>query len=392
MFLPLGDRPNPPGIPYVNYLLIGLNVAVFLLVSLPLMSQQVNLNDPLLLDYLRDIGVSGAVSADDVLRHVSAYDLFVYRHGYRPVAPSAVNLFSAMFLHAGWMHLLGNMLFLWIFGDNVEYRLGRIAYLAVYLGTGIASVLFFALFVPDSPVPLIGASGAISGVLGCYFIWFKRNQVKVFVFLFPFILGTYFVPARLVLGFFLVIENIFPFLLSGGKGSGVAYGAHIGGFVAGMALAFWVGRFGGRRQERQERREVRTEPGEELLTPAQAIAAHLRRGDLAGAVRHYFALDSRSERLTLHSETVLTIGEHLFGQQDYEAALTVFRRFIAERPADAEIARAFLGAGKAMLALPRQATSAYQYLLSARETATDYRVAEEAKGYLRKLEGGRTSS
>jgi len=386
MFLPLGDTPNPPGIPYVNYLLIGLNVAVFLLLTLPLSHQAVDLNDPLLLNYLHDIGVSGAVSTQEIMRHVSAYDLFVYRHGYRPVDPGLYNLFSAMFLHASWMHLAGNMLFLWIFGDNVEYRLGRIGYLAAYLATGVASILFFALFVPNSTVPLIGASGAISGVLGCYFVWFKRNQVKVFMFLFPFLVGTYMIPARFVLGFYLLVENLLPFLVNASNGAGVAHGAHIGGFLAGAALAALVGGLPGRRHERQQRRQTVPEPDGEQLTPAQAIAAHLRRGDLPGAARHYFALDNRAERLTLHSETVLSLGEYLLGQQANEAALSVFRRFIAERPADADIARAFLGAGKAMLALPRQTTSAYQYFLSARETTTDPQLDREAQGYLRRLE------
>ena len=83
-----------------------------------------------------------------------------------------------MFLHAGWTHLLGNMLFLWIFGDNLEARLGPAKYLAVYLGTGVAATLFFAVFQPDSYIPLVGASGAISGVLGCYFLWFPKNAQR----------------------------------------------------------------------------------------------------------------------------------------------------------------------------------------------------------------------
>ncbi|PLX94778.1 MAG: hypothetical protein C0621_04960, partial [Desulfuromonas sp.] len=238
MFLPIGDHPNPKGVAYINLALIAANVAVFVLVTLPLTVQPVNLNDPLLIDYLHALGVTGTVTARDIYEGVSAYDLFVFKHGFRPADPSLQSLFSAMFLHGGWMHLIGNMLFLYIFGDNVEHRLGRIGYLLTYLGTGIAATLFFALFVPGSQTPLVGASGAISGVLGCYFIWFSRNNVKTFVFLFPFIIGTYFIPARLVLGFYLIVDNLFPFLFSGGgSGGGVAHGAHIGGFLGGMAVA-----------------------------------------------------------------------------------------------------------------------------------------------------------
>ncbi len=389
MFLPLGDRPNPPGVSYVNFILIGLNVAVFLLVTLPLSQQPVNLSDPLLYQYLRDIGVSAQVPVDAIARHVSAYDLIVYRYGYRPAAGGLLNLFTAMFLHAGGMHLAGNMLFLWIFGDNVEYRLGRLGYLFSYLATGIASTLFFALFAPGSSVPMIGASGAISGVLGFYFLWFKRNQVKVFVFLFPFIIGTYFVPARFVLGFYLLIENLFPFLFNAGRGSGVAYGAHIGGFLAGMALAALVSAVPHRERTGRERQSSAAEPDEEALTPAQAIAGRLRLGDFPGAVRHYFALEGRAGRLPLHSDTLLVLGEYLLGVEAWQQALSIFRRFLAERPADPEIARAFLGAGKAMLGLPRQTTSAYQYFLSAAETATSPDLAAEARRYIRRLEGER---
>ncbi len=244
MLLPIGDTPNPPGRPYLTWLLIGVNVVVFLAISLPLIQARPNLNDPLLLDYLRVAGTRGPLSIQDILQQVSAYDLFVFRYGFRPADPSLLSLFSSLFLHGGWMHLLGNMLFLYIFGDNVEYRLGRIKYLLVYLGTGVAATLFFAMFVPDSPVPLIGASGAISGVLGCYFVWFPRNRIKTFIFLFPIMMDTVLVPARLVLGFYLLIDNLLPFLLTPGEGGGVAHGAHIGGFFAGLLIAGGLGRFG----------------------------------------------------------------------------------------------------------------------------------------------------
>ena len=246
MLLPIGDTPNPRRTPYVNYLLLASNIGVFLFISFPLTLSRPDLSDPLLLDYLQAIGARGAIPAQAILEHISAYDLFVFQHGFRPAEFSIQTLFTSMFLHGGWLHLAGNMLFLGIFGDNVEARLGSIGYLMAYLGTGVAATLFFTLFVLDSQVPLIGASGAISGVLGCYFIWFPRNQVKTFIFLFPFIMTTVLIPARLVLGFYLLVDNLLPFLIAVGAPGGVAHGAHIGGFVAGVAVARGLGAGRGR--------------------------------------------------------------------------------------------------------------------------------------------------
>ena len=143
--------------------------------------------------------------------------------------------FSSMFIHADWKHLLGNLLILFIFGDNVEHRLGPRIYLLAYLGMGVCATLFFSAFSMGSNIPLVGASGAISGVLGMYFLWFPLNRVKVFIWFFWFI-QVHYLPARIVLGIYLFIDNVLPFLF-GGRGGGVAHGAHIGGFVAGLLAA-----------------------------------------------------------------------------------------------------------------------------------------------------------
>ena len=391
MFLPIGDSPNPPGTPWVTYLLIGLNVVVFLFLSVPLLSQVPDLNDPLLYEFLQGLGLDQVLPDEMIRQNFTAYDLFVYQYGYRPAEPGVVNLFSAMFLHANMMHLAGNMLFLWIYGDNVEYRLGRIGYLVAYLLTGIVSTLFFAMFVPDSNVPMIGASGAISGVLGFYFIWFKRNQVKVFVFLFPIIMNVVMIPARFVLGFYLLIDNVVPFMVSSSGGGGVAHGAHIGGFIAGSLVAFVLDRRSGvqhrmRTQAKQNPESAATVAAEQGLTPTQTIANHLHSGDYAGAVRHYFLLDSSQERLSLRSDTVLALGEYLLGTAAWTEALSLFRRFISDRPNDAEIDRAFLGAGKAVFNQPRQENNAYQYFLSALDVADSPGLADEARRYLRQIE------
>jgi membrane associated rhomboid family serine protease len=239
--LPIGDAPNPRGVPVVTYLLIAANVAVYLLVSLPLTATPPAPGDPALDAYLRAMShaVRGDVPLQVLRQQATQYDLFVFTHAFRPVAPTLAGLFASMFLHAGLMHLAGNMLFLWIYGDNVERRLGPIGYLSTYLGSGVAATLAHWAGAPGSVLPVVGASGAISGVLGCYFLWFPRNVVRL-LWLFPPFIGRIFeVPARIVLGFYLIADNLLPYLLTAGEG-GVAHGAHIGGFVAGLAVAWLV--------------------------------------------------------------------------------------------------------------------------------------------------------
>ena len=223
MALPIGDAPNPRGVPVVTYFLIAANVAVYLFLTLPLSGERPAPGDPQLAEYLQVVSRSlgGRVPIGALAEHVSAYELFVYAHGFRPAMPGLPALFMSMFLHAGLLHLAGNMLFLWIYGDNVEHRLGAPAYLVTYLATGIAATLAHWAGAPTSLLPVIGASGAISGILGCYFVWFPRNVVRILWLLPPFIGQVIEVPARLVLGFYLVADNLVPYLLAQGEG-GVA--------------------------------------------------------------------------------------------------------------------------------------------------------------------------
>ncbi len=142
---------------------------------------------------------------------------------------------TSMFLHGGWMHLLGNMLFLWIYGDNVEDGLGHLRFLLFYLVCGIAAVFAQALGNPGSPYPIIGASGAISGVLGAYLLLFPRAKVLTLVLL-PFFVTTLRIPAMVLLLLWFAVQLIGDFTVSG-PAAGVAFGAHIGGFLAGLLLA-----------------------------------------------------------------------------------------------------------------------------------------------------------
>src|SRR5690606_30537250 len=119
-----------------------------------------------------------------------------------------------MFLHASFLHLFGNMLFLWIYGDNVEHQLGHGRFLIAYLATGAAAVAFHMIGAAGSAVPMVGASGAISGALGFYFVFFPRNRVRLAWFLPPFLFQVFEVPARIVLGFYIVLDNLLPYLLT----------------------------------------------------------------------------------------------------------------------------------------------------------------------------------
>jgi len=388
MFFPIADTPNPPGRPYVTWGLMAVNIAVYMLISLPASSGKVNLNDPFLWEYLRVLGLHGQVTAREVYQHVSAYDLLVFKYGFRPADFSPVALITSLFLHGGFMHLAGNMLFLFIFGDNVESRLGRFRYFITYLGCGIIATLFFSLFAAGSQVPLIGASGAIFGVLGCYFLWFPRNRVRCFIFLFPFIMTSIYLSARLVLGFYLVIDNLLPFVFTANSGSGIAHGAHIGGFIGGLGIAWSADRY---YLFFNRKRQPSTKQNRELSS-LRRICPAVQAGELERAAECYLGISTRDQRQQVDAADVMAVGEHLLSRGRFKEALSVFRRFIAERPADKKIDEAYMGAGKVMMTNPRYATSAYHYFLSAHDLAGSEETAAEAKAYLRRIEELRRES
>ena len=162
---------------------------------------------------------------------------FVHVYGVVPVRLEPITVFTSMFLHAGWGHFLGNMLFLWIFGDNVEDRLGHARFVAFYLLCGIAAVFAHVYMNPTSRIPTIGASGAIAGVLGGYFVLYPHSRVLALLPLFI-IWEVIEVPAILFLGMWFLMQFYYVGLAAvrtGAEGGGVAFWAHIAGFVAGMA-------------------------------------------------------------------------------------------------------------------------------------------------------------
>jgi membrane associated rhomboid family serine protease len=165
---------------------------------------------------------------------------FIYRWAFVPARFVAdpigdiPTLFTSMFMHAGWAHILGNMIYLWIFGDNVEDRFGHLRFVAFYLVCGFAATTAQFLFTSGSEIPLLGASGAIAGVLGAYFLMFPRGQVYV-LFLFRIVV----MPAALVLGFWIILQlfSTVGAISRMADAGGVAYMAHVGGFAAGLILA-----------------------------------------------------------------------------------------------------------------------------------------------------------
>ena len=386
MVLPIGDAPNPRGVPVVTYLLIAANVAVYLFVAVPLGSQHPASNDPALQEYVRAMSeaIHDRAALYRVVQDVSAYDLVVFRWGFRPGAPSLVDLFTCMFLHAGFLHLFGNMLFLWIYGDNVEHRLGPVRYLFWYLATGVAATLFHVLGASHSQIPLIGASGAISGVLGFYFVWFPRNVVRLLWLLPPFVMQVFEVPARLVLGMYLVLENVLPYLVVSGD-AGVAHGAHIGGFVAGLLAAWVMDRLaiGARPADFAEapRVSLRREPE----WPAR-IAGAIDGGRMEDAAIEYFEVPAHSSTGVLTPERSLALARWLQDHGHHDAALVVARRHLRDFPRGPGLAEAQVVAGDALLA-ENQPTPAYQYYLDALDQTPNPATAAAARRGIADVEG-----
>ena len=175
-------------------------------------------------------------------------EAFVYMYGAIPAVvlghtrlppelvslPAYATLISSMFLHGGWMHLIGNMLYLWIFGNNIEDVMGHAKFVVFYLICGVLAALGHALIDPESTIPMVGASGAISGILGAYLLLYPHARVLVLI---PYgFIGTFYVPAAMVLGLRFVMQVFSGGMSLGHQGGGVAFFAHIGGFLAGMAL------------------------------------------------------------------------------------------------------------------------------------------------------------
>ena len=224
--IPLRDYNPSRTTPWVTYLLVGLNLAVF--------AFQIRLQ---------------------LVGGEQAYAGFVYQTGLVPryllspavwsqmPLPAPLTIFTSMFVHAGVLHLGGNLLYLWIFGDNVEDAMGHFRFLFFYVLCGCGAAMSQVVLMPSSTIPMVGASGAIAGVLGAYLILYPGAQVLTLVFLFVFVRVMY-LPAIVLLGIWFAIQIISA---TGGTGAGVAWFAHIGGFVVGvLAVSVLAVRYRGR--------------------------------------------------------------------------------------------------------------------------------------------------
>lgn len=232
---PIGDDNSEITItPFVNYLFIGINILVFVLL------QQIGSNDAFSYAFSlvpREVTTGVDLSGVIPVTNAAGQTLGEIQH-YQTPLPVYFNFLSSMFMHGDIMHIFGNMLFLWIFGDNLENLLGHIRFAAFYIVCGIAAALAQVVMDSNSPIPMLGASGAISGVLGGYLILFPQRQIRAIIFNF---LTT--VPAFVALGLWIGYQILLGFLTPAGQG-GVAYAAHIGGFIAGVILVkvFAIGR------------------------------------------------------------------------------------------------------------------------------------------------------
>ena len=215
--------------PYATYAIIALNVLAWVLLQ--------GLGTPDALG--RSICTLGLIPAE-LLQTVPGGVRF-------PMGPDALCVlgdtsrwftpFTSMFMHGGWLHIIGNMWFLWIFGDNVEDSMGSVRFVIFYLLCGLAAAASQVVTDVDSIVPMVGASGAIGGVMGAYILLYPRVHVHMLLIL-GFFVTRIAVPAIFMLGYWLLVQLLSGVLSLGGEGGGVAFWAHIGGFVAGAALIF----------------------------------------------------------------------------------------------------------------------------------------------------------
>src|SRR6266568_5842367 len=214
--LPIRDDQPRYSTPYINGFLIALNILIYLFQSLL---------DPRSYELF-------AIQFGVVPSHLTA---FLAGSPKYPLAVVVIPFFTSMFLHAGWMHVLGNMWFLYIFGDNIEDYLGHFQYLVFYVLCGLLAMSTQVVIYPNSNLPTVGASGAIAGVLGAYFVLYPRARVLTWFFVF-----IIHIPAWVVLGYWFVLQFLSgtatALAYEGRNDSGIAFWAHVGGFVAGVVL------------------------------------------------------------------------------------------------------------------------------------------------------------
>ena len=226
MFPIRDDNPNIL-VPYTTYAIVVLNGLAWVLLQGMGMEQSLS----------SSVCEYGLIPGE-LLGKLSAYSsIQLGPNNFCPINEGSAWLtpFTSMFMHGGWFHLLGNMWFLWVFGDNVEDSMGHFRFAIFYLLCGLAAAALQIAADPDSPIPMVGASGAIGGVMGAYILLYPRVHVHLLIIL-GFFITTLAVPAILMLGYWFFIQLVSGFISIGSQGGGVAFWAHVGGFVGGAIL------------------------------------------------------------------------------------------------------------------------------------------------------------
>jgi len=411
VFFPIGDDNPSVRRPYVTWTLVGLNVLVFVLVNL--MGRQV---------------------------FGKGLNTLLREGGFIPQDPEILDCFTSMFLHAGIIHLAGNMLFLWIFGDNVEDKLGPFLFAVFYLLSGAFAVGLYLVFPGRKDIPLVGASGAISGVLGCYMVFFPAAKVRVFYWFFFIFLGTFMLQAKWFLGIYIGM-NLFEWLvLENQYVTGVAYAAHVGGFAVGvMAAVITKGRL--RRTGRLTRIDELTgfaggptpgrkvphyeptrhhSPQKERMAPEhgpmklsttdrvrkgfvsprietrrdgegffgieEAIAGNVKSGQLDVAVEKYTDYVRMRHAKALPAWAQIEIAGELFRRNDYEGALEAYRRYLAHFPSGPDAPEARFRLGIILSRHRKEYFRAREYLLQAAVEHPDEQIVGFARKELKRIE------
>lgn len=243
MLMPIGDDNHGRHLtPFVTYILIALNVLVFIFLQVP--------SDAF--TYAFSVVPREIMQNKDIVGTLRLGPDAAIRLGQGP-QPIQLTVLTAMFMHGGWAHLFGNMLYLWIFGDNVEDAMGHVKFLIFYLLCGVLATFAHILSGPDSLIPSLGASGAIAGVLGGYLVLFPSKKIKVLIGY----MGIVEMPALIVIGIWIALQVFGGFGSLGREGGGTAFWAHVGGAVAGLVLV-WLFRNRAVQQRAEERMAMRS--------------------------------------------------------------------------------------------------------------------------------------
>ena len=377
MILPIGDDNPKDTTPYVHYGIMTVNIAVFVLFTMG-------------------------------FRNLKEARAFYERWGLVPAQFSVVKIFTSMYLHGGFGHLFGNMLFLWIVGDNVEDRVGHFGYFVFYHAAGVAACLAHVAFHSESMMPVVGASGAISAAMGAYAVFFPTAKIKIWYWVFLFFMDVVYISAKWAVGLWFLEQLLLRML---GGNPGVAYEAHIGGVAFG-AVAAWVLKRTVLREPDSVRRIVRPaaarptsrwahgegKPVEATLVQpvdaaelqhvddASGIHSALSGGDLRTAYRYFTRATGGGSRPALDRGLMMRLGEALVMAGSYGPASRVYEVVLQKHPETDEAPEAAFRLGTILSRAFADYTRAQGYLLKARETHRDIHRRKQADDELRRID------